>query len=123
MPKIKHIAAIAASIMLTSTPALAQVSDTPGASCEYNKTTPIIPDGNIATKDELIAAQKRIKAYQEGLLDFRECLVDAEKTLDPEAEDFESVKAALVARSNESIDLEQSVANEFNNAIKIYNDR
>lgn len=91
--------------------------------CSYNTTTPIVPDGNIATKDELISAQKRIKVYQDNLLDFRECLTLKEQALSPEAEDYEAKKAALLARSDESIDIENKVAAEFNEAIQIYKSR
>ncbi len=94
-----------------------------GANCTYNKTTPIIPDGNIASQDELISAQKRIKLYQESLLDFRECLLEAEKNLDANAENYQATKSALTARSDKSIDIEKGVAAEFNEAIRIYKER
>lgn len=124
-----NVAAVAsATFLLIGTAAIAQNTqkaqdEVANASCSYNTTTPIIPDGNIATKDELIAAQKRIKVYQDSLLDFRECLTAQEATLSPEAEDYEAQKAALVVRSDESIDLENKVAAEFNDAIKIYKER
>lgn len=124
-----NVAAVAsATFLLIGTAAVAQNTqeaqdEVTNASCSYNTTTPIIPDGNIATKDELIAAQKRIKVYQDSLLDFRECLTAQEATLSPEAEDYEAQKAALVVRSDESIDLENKVAAEFNDAIKIYKER
>jgi len=108
---------------IASHSAQAQESELPGANCSYNATTPIIPDGNIATQDELISAQKRIKAYQESLLDFRECLIEVEKSLDPEAEDYQSIKDALLDRSNASIDVEEKVAEEFNTAIRTYKSR
>jgi len=122
--KCSAINLLAVSTLLLASTGHAQEADTAvGANCTYNTTTPIIPDGNIATQDELISAQKRIKAYQENLLDFRECLLEAEKTLDPESETFAATKAALTARSDQSIDLEQKVASEFNGAIQIYKAR
>jgi len=95
----------------------------PADSCSYNMTTPIIPDGNVASKDELVSAQNRIKYYQDSLLDFRECLIKVEKELDPDAEGYEEAKKALVARSNESIDLETKVAEEFNKAVRAFKER
>ena len=80
-------------------------------------------DGNIATKDELVAAQTRVKAYQEELLDFRECLLEVENSLDVNMEGYEEQKASLAARANSSIDLENTVADEFNEAIRIYRSR
>ena len=115
------ITSLTAFSIATST--LAQETEPTDAGCSYNTTTPIIPDGNIATKDELVSAQKRVKVYQESLLDFRECLLEKEKMLDPSSESYEDQKAALAARSNKSIDLESKVAAEFNDAIKIYKTR
>ncbi len=117
-------AAVSAAFLLFGTTTIAQDRlETDKKSCSYNTTTPIIPDGNIATKDELISAQKRIKIYQDNLLDFRECLSEKEAALSTEAQDYETQKAALFARRDESIDLENKVAAEFNEAIRIYKER
>ena len=109
--------------LLTTTAIADETAANDGSNCRYNTTTPIIPDGNIATKDELVSAQKRVKYFQETLLDFRECLFEAEQALDVTAADYDVKKAALLARSDESIDLENKVASEFNEAIQIYKAR
>lgn len=100
-----------------------ETKEIPGSNCVHTNRTPIIPDGNIASKDELVSAKTRIKAYQDNLLDFRECLLEAEKALDPESEDYDAAKKAIGARSDASIDLETRVAEEFNETIKIYKTR
>ncbi len=98
-------------------------SGVPGANCMHTNRTPIIPDGNIASKDELVSAKARIKAYQDNLLDFRECLLTAEKALDAESAGYADAIKQLGIRSDASIDLETRVAEEFNEAIKIYKSR
>jgi len=129
MHNIKRLSIAISLALLTPLSGLAQeVTEAPqvtavGSSCSHTTSTPIIPDGNIATQDELVSAQKRVKAFQEDLLDFRECLLASEEGLDPEAEDYTQTKAALSARSDQSIDLENKVAAEFNEAIRIYKTR
>lgn len=91
--------------------------------CAFDKTTPIIPDGNVASEDELIAAQTRIKLYQSSLQDFRDCITSQIQELNPEAEDTPIRRAALLKRSNQSVEVEESVAQEFNEAIKVYKSR
>ena len=56
---------------------------------------PIIPDGNVASEDELVAAQKAMKMFQTSLVDFRNCLYDMEQTVDMEAEGAEDKAAAI----------------------------
>ncbi len=95
----------------------------PSAHCTYDNNTPIIPDGNVASKDELIAAQGSIKAYQTSLVEFRECLAAVETALNPEAEDFESVKTLLIDRMNKSVDMENQVAEQFNETVRAFKSR
>jgi len=49
------------------------VSSYANAECT-TPSAPIIPDGNVASQDELVAAQKAMKAYQGELIEHRECL-------------------------------------------------
>ena len=84
---------------------------------------PIIPDGNVASEDELISAQKAMKLYQESLLDYRECLDAQVADLDPEAETTEAKKLEVLALFNASIESEERVANEFNQSVRAYKAR
>lgn len=124
MLNTKNLTLIAGLLLTTPNFVLAHGHEAePGAECTHTTTTPIIPDGNIASKDELVSAQTRVKAFQEELLDFRECLLNAEEKLNPEGETYAQDKAALSARSDSSIDLENKVAAEFNEAVKVYKAR
>ena len=91
--------------------------------CTYSKRMPIIPDGNIATKDELVDAKERIATYQDHLNEYRDCLYQAETALDTEADDYEERKSTIQKLNDESIEIEQKVADKFNQAIRIYKER
>lgn len=84
---------------------------------------PIIPDGNVASQDELVAAQKAMKAYQESLIGYRTCLDKMQKGLDPEAEDTPAKTAELSAMYNASVDSESAIAEEFNVAVRAFKAR
>lgn len=85
--------------------------------------TPIIPDGNVASEDELVSASKAMKAFQTKLVDHRNCLAEEEGTLDTEAENFMELKKAVGAKYNESVDAEEKLAEEFNVAVRAFKAR
>lgn len=84
---------------------------------------PIIPDGNVASQDELVAAQKAMKAFQVTLAEYRECLDAKDAAIDPEAEDAEAQKAAIGADYDASVDAEEKMAEEFNTAVRAFKAR
>lgn len=89
--------------------------DMPGA--------PIIPDGNVASEDELIAAQSAMKMFQGSLISYRECIQGLEKLIDPESETAVAEGEELLANFNKSVDAEEQVAAEFNEAVKAFKAR
>lgn len=87
------------------------------------KTGPIIPDGNVASEDELVAASGAMKEYQAGLGEYRACIEDLEKALDPEAAESALALAELRAKYDASVDAEAAVAEEFNTAVRAFKAR
>ena len=85
--------------------------------------TPIIPDGNVASMDELVSAQKAMKMYQTSLGTYRDCLKTMESEVDIEAEDAQEKSAAILANYNGSVDNEAAIAEEFNSAVRAYKSR
>lgn len=85
--------------------------------------TPIIPDGNVASEDELVAASKAMKAYQTKLIDHRECISGEEQKLDAEAEDYEAQKLLFTKKHDASVDAESALADEFNTAVRAFKAR
>lgn len=91
-------------------------------SCVNPSTAPIIPDGNVASLDELIAAQNSVKAYQAELIEYRECLNEAMVAEATEEQDIQK-NAALNAAYDASIDAETKVVAEFSTARIAYQAR
>lgn len=89
--------------------------ETPGA--------PIIPDGNVASMDELVSAQQAMKLYQSSLGEYRICLQDLQEAVDPEAETAAAEGAALLEQYNTSVDAETAIAEKFNTAVKAFKAR
>lgn len=111
---MKKIALIPLLLFILSAPAFADCSAPSG---------PIIPDGNVASQDELVAAQKAMKAYQDKLVGYRGCLDKEQAALDPEAEDTAEKSAEISAEYNTSVDAEAVMAEEFNVAVRAFKAR
>ena len=92
------------------------------AECEA-PSAPIIPDGNVASQDELVAAQGAFKAFEKNFYDFRDCLQEKEKAILPDAEDAEEQKAAIIEADNVAFDELNRVADKFNAAVRAFKAR
>jgi len=86
-------------------------------------TEPIIPDGNIATKEELVGASKAIKALQSELEVYRNCIAGKSNSITGEDEASTQQKQVYVDQYNASVDLEEKVAADFNTAIGAFKSR
>jgi hypothetical protein len=72
-----------------------------------------------ATYDELIVAKQQVADFQAALAVYRECMQAAETG----AELTPGNKQALVASFNYSVDMEERVAQRFNDAVRSYKER
>ncbi len=86
-------------------------------------TAPIIPDGNVASKDELVAAQGAYKEFEANIDTYRGCLEEKEKGVPLDAEDIDAQKAAILALDSASVDALTKVAEEFNVAVRAFKAR
>lgn len=93
-------------------------------------TKPTLPDGSTADMSAMVAGQQAVKAYQQELGGYRDCVnadIDkAEKALkDAESEEekaaLKAEHAAAVANFNKAVEMEEKVAGEFNLAIRAFN--
>ena len=84
---------------------------------------PIIPDGNVASQDELLAAKDSYKMFESNIIDYRECLIELEANIPVDSTTLEAQKDALLALDTISIDNLQNVADEFNQAVRSFNER
>ncbi len=92
--------------------------------CDYPQKPPI-PAGSDASKEEMIAASKAVKAYQTDMMTYREC-IDAEGNAkiseleEPEEAEVNNLKAALTKKYNASVEEEELIVAKFNEAVRDY---
>ena len=103
------MAALTLSLSLFAAAATAECS---------REAAPSIPDGAVATLEDMKAAQAAVKAYMASGTAYLACL-DGEGQAAGEEEAVEA-KAARVASYNASVDEQTDVATRFNAALQAY---
>ena len=99
------------------------------ADCPYPTAPAKIPDGATATLQEMLDGQKAVQAYDKAINDYVAC-IDKEVN-DNIAKAGDSLKPAQKAdmqkveeqKHNAAIDQEQSVADRFNEQVKVFKAR
>lgn len=83
---------------------------------------PVAPDAipEDATYDQLVAAKGDVATFQASLETYRNCLKEAEDGGDDLTA---GNKQALIASYNYSVDMEERVAQRFNEAVRSYKER
>ncbi len=85
---------------------------------------PSIPDGSTATMEEMIAGQSAVKAYQAAVEAYRGCQDGRMEALKAAVEEGDPGAAPAFETAtdayNESVTLEEQLAEEFNQAIRAY---
>ena len=72
-----------------------------------------------ASYDDLKAAKQDVADFQSKITVFRDCLAEADKNPDNTLGN----KQAIVDSYNYSVEMEERVANRFNEAVRIYKER
>jgi hypothetical protein len=121
------------STMLASSLAIAALAFAAQASaaCSYPKAPDKIPDGTKASKEEMIAGMKAMRAYNDLIKQYTDCLKDdhdaAVAKIDPNLEDAKKTKAkdeldkVLAQKNDAAVDDASAVTGRFNDQIKAYN--
>ncbi len=83
------------------------------------------PDGNTATKEQMIAAAQDFKRYNGEMNSYLDCLkleMDAAAPKDPKKPTAEEKKQSeiLVQKNNAAVDELQAVVGHFNEQLKLY---
>lgn len=115
---------IQTSALLTT--ALLSFSSVSFAGCELVSSTPTIPDGNVASQDELVAAQKAYKLFDAEVTEYRDCLVKEAEEIKAAGGDEQEVAAKLAAnleKDDAAVDALVGVAEEFNVAVRAFKER
>jgi hypothetical protein len=87
------------------------------AACEA--PSPVaMPDGSTSTRDQMLAAQAQVKAYQAAMNEFVAC-IDSE--LDAQGEQApEEFKSLMVSRHNAAVAEMEGVAASFNEQLRAF---
>ena len=100
------------------------VATTAALACEYPKRV-LIPNGNTATKDEMIEGQRGVKQYVSDMEIYLQCIVEEEKQareamdeLPPEVE--QEREDMLNKKYNAAVDEMERVAAQFNAEVQAY---
>jgi len=92
--------------------------------CDYPVRV-LIPNGNTATKDEMIAGQSGVKTYVADMEIYLECIQQEEKAAreamtDLQPEDEQEREDALNKKYNAAVDEMERVAAQFNAEVQAY---
>jgi hypothetical protein len=99
------------------------------ATCTYPRSPDAPPDGNTATKEQMIAAKQDTDRYNKEMNSYLDCLkleTDAVTPKDPskltadEKKKVEEQQKVLVQKNNAAVDELQAVVGRFNEQLKLY---
>ncbi|HWG69568.1 MAG TPA: hypothetical protein VN692_09150 [Steroidobacteraceae bacterium] len=99
------------------------------ADCTYPKAPEAPPDGNTATKDQMISAKHDFDRYNGEMNSYLDCLkleIDAAAPKDPtkltpeEKKKADAQQKVLVQKNNAAVDELQAVVGRFNEQLKIF---
>ena len=95
--------------------------------CDYPARV-LIPNGNTATKEEMIDGQRGVKEYVTSMEIYLECIVEEEKRAresiaDLQPEDEQDREDALNKKYNAAVDEMERVAAQFNAEVQAYRAR
>ena len=104
----------------------ASLSTAAYADCTYPRKPAKLPDGNTATRDEMVAANKLVKQYNADMTVYLDCIkteydgTTAKLPADA-TEDQKKQLATVYARKNDAaVDELQGVATQFNEQLRVF---
>ncbi len=116
-------------IPLTLAFALCGAALADSSNCTYPRAADPVPDGNTATKDEMIAAKNDTARYNTEMNTYLDCLKAATDALMPkdpsklsadERKKLDEKTKILVQKNNAAVDELQAVVARFNEQLKVY---
>lgn len=95
--------------------------------CDYPHRTDV-PDGNTATKEEMIAGQRAIKTYMSAMEEYLSCIETAEQETIAATDDLDAAaKQQRIdmynKKYNAAVDEMNLLAEEFNVQVRAYKER
>ena len=99
------------------------------ATCTYPRAPDAIPDGNTASKEEMIAAKNEVQRYNTEMNAYLDCIKlemdsavpkDTSKLSPDEKKKAEEHEKMLVQKNNAAVDELQANVGRFNEQLKIF---
>lgn len=95
--------------------------------CEYPERAEI-PNGNTATKDEMITGQRTVKQYLADMEAYLSCIEDEDEQVRSGIEDPDPIVQAqreemLIKKHNAAVEEMEKVAAQFNEEVRAYKAR
>lgn len=114
--KIEFAAAIAALLLFAAPLAIA---------CDYPSRADV-PNGATASKDEMLAGQRSVKAYMAAMDEYLACIDQEEKDAvaalaEPSDDELASREAAITKKYNAAVQEMELTAARFNEEVRAYN--
>jgi hypothetical protein len=97
------------------------------AACSYPRSPQSLPDGNTASKEDMVAAQKAVKQYDADINAYIACLkLEHEQSVARDGaslteEQKKDLERRQVQKHNAAIDELEAVAARFNEQVKVFN--
>lgn len=114
---------------LSALTALAALAGPVYADCSYPPPPTKIPDGNTATMEEMIEAKKAVTQYNKDINAYVACIKlehesaiskVGDKPTPEQKEDMKRMQEMEVQKNNAAVDQLQSIADRFNEQVRIY---
>src|SRR5210317_2600932 len=117
---MKNLTIIAAATLVFALPTF-------GFACEYPER-PTLPDGSVASKEDMIAAQTAVKAFLAAIDGYLECIEQEEKDAvaamdNPDEETIKRRDELLAKRFDAANDEKFLFGEQWNQQVRAYNAR
>jgi hypothetical protein len=90
------------------------------ADCAIPEDAVQIPDGTSATREEMVAAQKQVVAYDAAVKAYSECLQEEQDAKIAAGGDKAKIQAQYSKLNNAEVEKVQQLADKFNAELKAY---
>lgn len=90
------------------------------ADCAVPDNNVQIPDGTTATRDEMIAAQKAVQAYDGAVKQYTDCLQQEQQAKIDAGGDKVKLQKQYAELNNAQVEKVQQLADKFNTELKAY---
>jgi hypothetical protein len=90
------------------------------AECVTPDNNVVIPNGSTASRDEMLAAQKALKAYDAAVKSFSDCLQTEADAMVKAGGDKAKVTAAYAKRNNTEVDKVKALASRWSTELAAF---